>query len=117
LFSGGSTEEAQAAIGKEVAAKMIAFINSGSTLGSVNMPELSLKLNPSAHRILNIHQNVPGVLRDVNNILSDYNVVAQMLLTTQKIGYLIVDVDAGISHEVKKKIGALKTSIRTRILY
>ncbi len=60
---GGSTEEAQAAIGREVARKFIDFINTGSSLGSVNLPELALPHNPKAHRILNIHRNVPGVLR------------------------------------------------------
>ena len=35
---GGSTEEAQDAIGVDVALKMIAFINQGRTTGAVNFP-------------------------------------------------------------------------------
>ena len=114
---GGSTEEAQVAIGLEVASKMVAFINSGASTGSVNLPELSLPPHPTSHRILNIHLNVPGVLRDVNSVLSDYNVVAQLLMTKQTVGYLIVDVERGVSHEIKDKIAAIRNSIRTRLLY
>lgn len=82
---GGSTEEAQIAIGKEVAQKMVAYINTGSTIGSVNMPELSLPKSPAAHRILNIHQNVPGVLKSINNNLADFNIVAQVLMTKDTV--------------------------------
>ena len=114
---GGSTEEAQVAIGVEVASKMIAFINSGASIGAVNLPELSLPPHPTTHRILNVHANVPGVLRDVNHVLSDYNVVAQLLMTLGPVGYLIVDVERGVSAEIKAKIATIKHSIKTRLLY
>lgn len=114
---GGSTEEAQAAIGKEVSFKIIQFINAGVTLGSVNVPNLSLPHRESTHRILNMHRNVPGVLKDINNILSEYNVVAQMLLTNAEIGYIMIEVDRAVSHEVKDKLAVLEHSIRTRVLF
>jgi len=114
---GGSTEEAQSAIGVEVARKFIDFINHGITLGSVNLPELALQHNPSTHRILNIHRNVPGVLRDINNVLSSYNVVAQLLMTRGSVGYLIVEVSTRVAKEVKAKIQVIDANIRTRILY
>jgi D-3-phosphoglycerate dehydrogenase len=114
---GGSTEEAQVAIGVEVASKMVQFINSGASVGAVNLPELSLPPHPTTHRVLNIHANVPGVLRDVNHVLSDYNVVAQLLMTKGPVGYLIVDVERGVSGEIKAKIALLKNSIKTRLLY
>jgi hypothetical protein len=63
FHSGGSTEEAQAAIGVDVAGKLISYINNGRTLGAVNFPEVDLPLNPNTLRLLNIHRNVPGVLR------------------------------------------------------
>ena len=114
---GGSTSEAQVAIGVEVANKMVSFINSGASVGSVNLPELSLPPHPTTHRILNIHANVPGVLRDVNHVLADYNVVAQLLMTLGSVGYLIVDVERGVSAEIKAKIAKLNKSIKTRLLY
>jgi len=114
---GGSTEEAQVAIGNEVASKIISYINTGASIGSVNLPELSLPPHPNTHRILNIHHNVPGVLRDVNHVLADYNVVAQLLMTLGNVGYLIVDVDRAVSGEIKQKISALSKSIKTRLLY
>ena len=129
---GGSTEEAQVAIGTEVAGKQIAYINTGTTIGAVNFPELQLPhththevkdvntgktMTTTVHRILNVHKNIPGVLRDVNSVLSEYNVVAQMLMTLGAVGYLIVDVDKEVSAEIKVKIAQLKSSIKTRILY
>ena len=62
-YAGGSTEEAQSAIGVEVAIKLIKFVNQGSTIDAVNFPEVNLPMDPNSHRILNIHKNVPGVLR------------------------------------------------------
>ncbi|MCB9559692.1 MAG: phosphoglycerate dehydrogenase [Kofleriaceae bacterium] len=116
---GGSTEEAQEAIGREVSASLVKLVNSGATTGAVNFPEIELPQAPGTHRILNVHRNVPGVMRDITRIISDKdaNIHAQMLATDPDIGYLIVDLDRAVSHEVKDAISALSTSIRTRILY
>jgi D-3-phosphoglycerate dehydrogenase len=116
---GGSTEEAQANIGVEVATSISKFINNGSTTGSVNFPQVDLPVLSGSHRILNIHKNVPGVLRDINSIVSDLgaNIQGQYLSTDPDIGYLIMDVNKQLSDQVKEKIAVLKTSIRTRILY
>ncbi len=116
---GGSTEEAQEAIGREVSAALTKWINQGSTLGAVNFPHVDMAITKGAHRILNIHKNVPGVLRDINKIVSDRNanIRAQHLSTDTEIGYLVMDLDQDLSQDVKKDIAALPTSIRTRILF
>ena len=116
---GGSTEEAQEAIGREVSAALIKYINTGATTGAVNFPQIELPLDKTAHRILNVHKNVPGVLRDINKIVSDSNanVRAQVLSTDPDIGYLLMDLDQDVSGDVKKAVGALPTSIKTRILF
>jgi D-3-phosphoglycerate dehydrogenase / 2-oxoglutarate reductase len=116
---GGSTEEAQEAIGREVSAALIKYINSGATTGAVNFPQIELPVARGAHRILNVHKNVPGVLRDINRIVSDHNanIRAQVLSTDPDIGYLIMDVEQDVSQDVKRGIAALTTSIKTRILF
>ncbi|MBV8759728.1 MAG: phosphoglycerate dehydrogenase [Deltaproteobacteria bacterium] len=116
---GGSTEEAQEAIGKEVSTALIKFVNSGATTASVNFPQIELPQSKGAHRILNIHRNVPGVLRDINKIVSDCdaNIRAQVLSTDTEIGYLIMDLDSDVSQDVRKAIADLPTNIRTRILF
>jgi D-3-phosphoglycerate dehydrogenase len=116
---GGSTEEAQEAIGKEVSAALIKFVNQGATTGAVNFPQVELPVIKGAHRILNIHRNVPGVLRDINKIVSDVNanIRAQLLTTDPDIGYLIMDLDQDVSQQVKKGVAELPTSIKTRILF
>jgi D-3-phosphoglycerate dehydrogenase len=115
----GSTVEAQANIGTEVAEKLVRYSDNGSTLSAVNFPEVSLPAHPDNHRLLHIHKNVPGVLRDVNRIVSDRNanVVAQVLATDPDIGYLVMDLDKEVAGDVKKAIGELSTCIKTRILY
>jgi D-3-phosphoglycerate dehydrogenase len=116
---GGSTEEAQEAIGREVSAALIKFVNQGTTAGAVNFPQVELAVTRGAHRILNIHRNVPGVLRDINKIVSDLNanIRAQLLSTDSEIGYLIIDLDRDVSKDVKKAVAELPTSIKTRILF
>lgn len=116
---GGSTEEAQENIGVEVAASLARFVNNGSTTSSVNFPQVDLPVQNQTHRVLNIHRNVPGVLKEINSIVSDLgaNIQAQYLATDPQIGYLIMDLDKKLSDQVKEKIKDLSTSIRTRILY
>lgn len=116
---GGSTEEAQAAIGREVASALVKYVNSGATTGAVNFPVVEVPPVPGAHRILNVHRNVPGVLRDINRIVSDLhaNIRSQVLATDANIGYLVMDLDQNVSNDVTKGIAALETNIRTRILY
>ena len=116
---GGSTSEAQSAIGREVASALVKFVNTGSTTGAVNFPVVEAPELRGAHRILNVHRNVPGVLRDINRIVSDLNanIQAQVLATDPNIGYLIMDIDKDVSNDVRKAIASLETNIRTRILY
>ncbi len=116
---GGSTEEAQGAIGTEVSVSLIKYINQGATTGAVNFPQVELPAAPGKHRVLNVHKNVPGVLRDINKAVSDLhaNIHAQMLSTDPEIGYLVMDLDHDVSNDVRKAVAALSTSIKTRILY
>jgi D-3-phosphoglycerate dehydrogenase len=116
---GGATEEAQAQIGEEVPTALLRFLRTGSTLRAVNFPELDLPFSPTAHRILNVHKNVPGVLREVNRIISDLgaNIQAQGLATDSDVGYLLLDTDKALSGEVRQAVAALPSSIQTRVLY
>jgi len=116
---GGSTSEAQEAIGREVASSLIKYVNAGATTGAVNFPSIELPQAPGTHRILNVHRNVPGVLGDINRIVSELraNIRSQLLSTDGEIGYLIMDLEQDVSNEVHKAIGALSTNVRTRILY
>jgi D-3-phosphoglycerate dehydrogenase len=116
---GGSTEEAQAAIGREVMGALVRFVNTGSTTGAVNFPTVEPPPLLGRHRILNVHRNVPGVLTRINRIVSDVNanVESQVLATDPTIGYLVMDLDRRVSEDVRAQVAALDTSIRTRILY
>ena len=116
---GGSTEEAQENIGREVADSFVRFINNGSTTGSVNFPNVDLPMQKDVHRILNVHQNVPGVLRDINKIVSELgaNIRSQYLATDPNIGYLVMDMERAEATEVSERIRLLPTSIKTRMLF
>lgn len=113
---GGSTEEAQVAIGQEVAESFRQFFYTGSTAGAVNFPQLDvLPPQEKNSRLLNVHRNVKGVLGAVNSIISDLkgNIVAQHLATDSQIGYLIMDVGIDDVSAAEKSIAALPNSIRT----
>lgn len=117
---GGSTEEAQKNIGTEVAEKLVKFINNGSTSFSVNFPNIELgSIRSGVHRILNIHKNQSGFLRDINSIVSDLggNILSQNLSTSMNIGYLSMEIDKNLGDELKNRIKQHPLSLRTRILY
>jgi D-3-phosphoglycerate dehydrogenase len=116
---GGSTEEAQEAIGREVSDALISYLKRGTTLGSVNFPKVDMPATEGCHRILNVHQNTPGVLRDINKIVSDLgaNIRAQSLSTDSKIGYLLMDMEKSDAESAAAAINGLRTSIKTRILF
>jgi len=118
---GGSTVEAQRNIGLEVANKLIKYSNNGSTLTSVNFPEVALPEHPGKHRLLHIHRNEPGVLSQVNKVFSDgkFNIAAQYLQTNEAIGYVVIDIDnhANAGDWALKSLRQIPGTIRARILY
>lgn len=124
---GGSTEEAQAAIGAEVSQAMIKFLDQGTTLGSVNFPELSLRVNtfeqpssPYPCRLLNVHRNVPGVLLKINQILGQFNIEKQVCESRGHYSYIMADVSANCSKDLEhifESIFQLSEAIATRIVY
>ncbi len=116
---GGSTEEAQANIGEFVPSKLLQFMNNGSTYGSVNFPELQLPALDNAHRLLHIHQNVPGILAKINNIFAKYNVniQGQYLKTTNEIGYVITDISKEYADEIVEELKGIDNTIKFRMLY
>lgn len=121
---GGSTEEAQRAIGVEVADALVRYINSGSTTGAVNMPEVSLRSLTSAEenhvRVIFIHANRPGVLRQVNSIFGDHNVVKQMSDSRGDVAYLMADISDVNQGDIKglyECLESLSSKVMTRVLY
>ena len=118
---GGSTEEAQERIGREVARKMIDYVDSGSTMGAVNFPQVQLPARPQGTRFSHVHRNVPGMMRRLNEVflMRDINIVAQYLETDREIGYVVLDADlAGhFSHELLAEISELDGTIRARLVY
>lgn len=116
---GGSTEEAQENIGIDVASKIIAFIETGSTAGSLTVPELSLPVVQGTHRFLHIHDNVPGVLSEINGLLSSQkvNILGQYLKTNNTIGYVVLDIDKKTSQNVLRNLKSVKHTIKVRSLF
>ena len=116
---GGSTVEAQANIGTEVADKLVRYSDNGSTVTSVNFPEVSLPPHPGHHRLLHVHRNVPGVMSAVNAVFSDIgaNVAAQVLQTRGEVGYVVIDVDTASSDEALAGLLRVPATIRARVLF
>lgn len=116
---GGSTLEAQANIGREVADKLLRYSNNGSTTSAVNFPEVALPEHTGRSRLLHIHHNVPGVMARVNERLSaaGMNVAAQYLSTRDDVGYVVIDVDNAAPEAALADLCSLPDTIRCRILY
>jgi len=116
---GGSTEEAQQNIGEDVSLKLFNFLEKGVTNGSHTVPGLALPPQEGAHRILHIHNNVPGVLSEINTQLSKHNIniLAQYLKTNDEIGYVVLDVDKKLSSQAFQLLKEVKQTIKVRLLY
>ena len=119
---GGSTLEAQANIGVEVADKLIEYSDNGSTLGTVNFPQVALPARQSVTgtRFLHLHRNVPGVLKRINEVFAgrNLNISAQYLQTDPEVGYVVVDVDGAIDDDqVREDLRSIDGTIRVRFLY
>jgi D-3-phosphoglycerate dehydrogenase len=118
---GGSTEQAQDRIGREVARKMLDYFSSGSTMGAVNFPQVQLQARTTGARFSHVHRNVPGMLRRLNEIFvqRDINIIAQYLETDREVGYVVLDADltGHDSHGLLDDIRALEGTIRARMVY
>ncbi len=116
---GGSTVEAQQNIGVEVAEKLIRYSDNGSTITSVNFPEVALPSHPGNHRLLHIHKNVPGILTSINSVFSEHNIniSGQYLQTNDKVGYVVMDIDAEHSDWALKQLQKIPGTIRCRVLF
>lgn len=116
---GGSTIEAQENIAGFVPNKIMDYINTGSTSNSVNFPNLQLPSLQNAHRLIHIHENMPGILAKINQVLADHdiNIVGQYLKTNELVGYVITDIDKEYDQEVIKALRGIDHTIKFRVLY
>ena len=116
---GGSTMEAQANIGLEVAEKLVKYSDNGTSVSSVNFPEVALPAHPGKHRLLHVHANVPGVMSEINKVFADngINISGQYLQTNDKVGYVVIDVDADYSDLALEKLQQVNGTIRSRVLF
>lgn len=116
---GGSTMEAQENIGLEVADKLIKYSDNGTTTSSVNFPEVALPQQANVHRLLHVHQNVPGVLTAINQVFSQYNIniVGQYLQTKESMGYVVMDINTSYSEEALEQLRNVPGTVRVRVLF
>ncbi|WP_336694755.1 phosphoglycerate dehydrogenase [Delftia acidovorans] len=116
---GGSTMEAQANIGLEVAEKLVKYSDNGTTTSAVNFPEVALPAHPGQNRILHVHHNQPGVLSAINQVFAEngINIAGQYLRTDEKVGYVVIDLAAQSSGLAVEKLTQVPGTIRCRVLF
>lgn len=116
---GGSTQEAQANIGVEVAEKLAHYSDNGTTVSAVNFPEVALPEHQGKHRLLHVHDNVPGIMSAINAVFSenDVNVSGQYLQTRGDTGYVVIDIEANYSESVLDRLSAIPGTLRCRVLF
>src|SRR5574344_2959745 len=116
---GGSTMEAQANIGLEVADKLVRYSDNGTSISAVNFPEVALPEHTGQNRILHVHHNVPGVLSAINQVFAEngINVAGQYLRTHEKLGYVVIDLEPGSSALALEKLAQVPGTVRCRVLF
>ena len=115
---GGSTEEAQQDIGEFVAGKLLDYLDTGATSLSVNLPGVALPVVPGTHRLVHLHQNVPGVLAKINQLLAEHdaNIEGQLLGTRDELGYVLTDIGTEYTAGMLARLQAMDVTIRLRTL-
>ncbi|WP_366926485.1 phosphoglycerate dehydrogenase [Brevundimonas sp.] len=116
---GGSTEEAQEAIGEFAADRLLAYLERGDTSFCVNLPNVQLAEVSGAHRLLHIHRNQPGVLAELNRAIAaaGLNILGQHLKTDERTGYVIVDVDRDYDPKALAALKGVTGTLRFRTVY
>lgn len=116
---GGSTQEAQENIGKEVASKLVKYSDNGSTVTAVNFPEVSLPEHTGCSRVMHIHKNTPGILNEINQLFAknNINIAAQYLQTNESIGYVVIDVETNQVHIAHESLQDIEGTIKARKLF
>ena len=116
---GGSTQEAQENTGIEVAEKIVMYSDNGTSTSAVNFPQVALPSHADTHRLLHVHRNIPGMMTAINQIFSQYNinVAAQYLQTNDKVGYVVVDIEAEYGDDAIAALKAIEGTIRCRVLF
>ena len=116
---GGSTQEAQNNIGIDVSTKLFNYLEKGISTGSHSIPGLALPPQEGTHRILHIHDNIPGVLSEINTLLSKnrINILGQYLKTNEHTGYVVLDLNKNISKAALELLKHVKGTRKVRMLY
>lgn len=99
--------------------RMADFINNGDTKMSRNFPNLKVPLMDNAHRLIHIHENIPGIMAQINGTFRDNNVniVAQFLMTKNGIGYVVTDVSRKYDKKLLTELKSIAHTIKFRVLY
>lgn len=115
---GGSTQEAQEEIGHFVASKLATYVADGGTALSVNLPTVQAPREPSVYRLAHLHENVPGVLAEINRVLAGVsaNVLAQSLSTRGEQGYVVTDLSTPLDPAALEILRAIPHTLRMRDL-
>lgn len=116
---GGSTQEAQEHIAAFVPDKLVQYVNTGNTFASVNFPQLQLPAQIDSHRLIHIHRNVPGILAQINKVVSEHgcNILGQYLKTNEEVGYVILDINKQYDKAVTTALKEVRDTIKFRVLY
>ena len=80
---------------------------------------MALPAHPGKHRILHVHHNQPGVLSAINQVFAalHVNIAGQYLQTDDKLGYVVIDLDAQSSELALEKLSQVAGTIRCRVLF
>jgi D-3-phosphoglycerate dehydrogenase len=102
-----------------VAEKLVKYSDNGTTISSVNFPEVALPSHTETHRLLHVHKNIPGILSEINQVFSEnnINICGQFLQTKNNVGYVVVDIDAEYSEIALDRLRQINGTIRARVLF
>ncbi|MDY3846598.1 MAG: phosphoglycerate dehydrogenase [Eubacteriales bacterium] len=114
---GASTEESEENCAVMAAHELEDYITTGNIRNSVNFPSLSIP-HTGASRICLIHKNIPNMLSQITNAISEQNINIENMVNGAKgeYAYTMVETTSPVPSSVSDKFSEIDGMVRVRII-
>jgi D-3-phosphoglycerate dehydrogenase len=114
---GASTAEAEDNCAIMVADQVREFLEHGNVRNAVNFPEVVVPRR-TEHRLVCANANVPNMLGQISEVFGQAGLNIHDMVNSSRgdLAYTVVDLDAPVPEDVRKKIGAIKGVLMARLI-
>lgn len=113
---GASTPESEENCAVMAVQQLKDYLENGNIVNSVNMPTVTMDRSGHA-RVVCVHRNVPNMIAQITNVLSQEGINIANLLNKSKgeMAVTLVDIESNVG-DIKEKIEAIDQVLKVRII-